>query len=120
LLAAAAAQDLLDAVEAGDTLEELTVSATAGPFDDSLARHSPQSVSFVPSEVLRRNGGATLGETLAWEPGVSSNAFAPGAARPVIRGFEGFRVRTLRDDLGTFDLSDISPDHGVALEPFLL
>lgn len=120
LLAAAAAQDLLDAVEAGDMLEELTVSATAGPFDDSLARHSPQSVSFVPAEVLRRNGGATLGETLAWEPGVSSNAFAPGAARPVIRGFEGFRVRTLRDDLGTFDLSDISPDHGVALEPFLL
>ncbi len=127
LAATVAAQDLLEPLDttddesAIDTLDALVVEAApADPLADTIARYSPQAVRNVPAEVLQRNAAATLGETLAWEPGVSSSQFSPGAARPVLRGFEGFRVRTLRDDLGTFDLSDISPDHGVALEPFLL
>lgn len=100
-------------------LEEITVTATAEK-PRSLGQASIQPVQVVTEETLRRNASGTLGETLGWEPGVSSGYFGPGASRPVIRGFEGVRVRTLRDDLGTFDLSDISPDHGVALEPFLM
>lgn len=102
-------------------LEELVVTArAAAPPEPGLGRFSPHAVSVVGMEALRRNASGTLGETLGWEPGVSSSYFTPGASRPVIRGFEGYRVRMLRDDLDTFDLSDISPDHGVALEPFLL
>lgn len=109
--------------ERGETaegsLDALTVVAEAAA-PDGLGAISPHAVLWVPEETLRRNAAATLGETLGWEPGVSSSSFGPGASRPVIRGFEGRRVRMLRDGLDTFDLSDISPDHGVALEPFLL
>jgi len=106
--------------EAVQELEEITVTADAEVKPPAPSDFSPQTVVEIPKETLRRNAAATLGETLGWEPGVSSGYFGPGASRPIIRGFEGVRVRTLRDDLGTFDLSDISPDHGVALEPFLL
>ncbi len=112
-------QDFLRPVEADGALDVMVVQAAREIFNP-LSSHSPQPVQVIPAEVLRRNAAATLGETIGWEPGVSSDYFAPGASRPVIRGFQGFRVRTLRDDLSTFDLSDVSPDHGVALEPFLL
>lgn len=110
------------AQEAVETLEEMVVEAAAprpAPAP-SLGQSSMQTVRVVPEATLRRNAAASLGETLGWEPGVSSGYFGPGASRPVIRGFEGVRVRTLHNDIGTFDLSDISPDHGVAIEPMLL
>ncbi|MCW1912418.1 TonB-dependent receptor [Luteolibacter sp. GHJ8] len=114
-------QDLLEELPEEEALEEIVVTAdSGGDIPPSLADFSIQKVQSIPEEVLRRNAQASLGETLAWEPGVSSGYFGPGASRPVLRGFEGVRVRMLRDDLGTFDLSDISPDHGVALEPALL
>ncbi|WAC21238.1 TonB-dependent receptor [Luteolibacter sp. SL250] len=107
--------------EESPLLDEIVVSASPDPGSQlGLGQYSPHAVRVVETETLRRNATGTLGETLGWEPGVSSSYFTPGASRPVIRGFEGYRVRMLRDDLDTFDLSDISPDHGVALEPFLL
>lgn len=78
------------------------------------------SVEYVDEADLQRLAQATLGETLSWVPGVSASYFAPGASRPVIRGLEGFRIRMLRDDIGTLDVSESSPDHGVALEPLLV
>lgn len=119
LATAASAQDLLDPLPATAELEEMTVTAESeAPL--TLSSISMQSVHTVPMEVLQRNAAASIGESLGWEPGVSSGYFGPAASRPVVRGFEGVRVRMLRDDLGTFDLSDVSPDHGVTLEPFLL
>ena len=35
----------------------------------------------------------------------------------MIRGFDANRVRTLEDGVGSFDVSDIGPDHGVPLDP---
>ncbi|MFD0893828.1 TonB-dependent receptor [Luteolibacter ambystomatis] len=117
-------QDLLEPVEPPQEeqpeLEEVVVTGEREEKASHLGAISMQPVQVVPKAVLQRNARATLGETLGWEPGVSSGYFGPGSSRPVIRGFEGVRVRTLKDDLGTFDLSDVSPDHGVALEPFLL
>jgi len=115
--------DAARAQEVGEfeELHELEVTATFHPEDDDrLAGLSRHSVLRVDEETLRRNAQGTLGDTLGWEPGISSNSFTPGASRPVIRGLEGYRVRMLRDQLDAFDLSDMSPDHGVALEPFLL
>ena len=115
----AAAQDPIEPAEAPAELEAMTVTAEA-EAPPALGDFSMQSVRNIPAEVLQRTAQGTLGETIGWEPGVSSGYFGPAASRPVVRGFEGVRVRMLRDDLGTFDLSDVSPDHGVALEPFLL
>ena len=117
---ASAAVPESDTAEMAAMMEPLTVTATALGAPDTLGAASMQSVSFVPAATLRRNAQASLGETLGWEAGVSSNYCGPGASRPVVRGFEGVRVRMLRDGLGTFDLSDLSPDHGVTLEPLLL
>lgn len=78
-----------------------------------------QPVTEMSGEKLARRAQGTLGETLSWEPGVTSAYFGPGSSRPIIRGFDGFRVKMLRDDLSTMDLSDTSPDHGIGLEPLL-
>ncbi|WP_066547094.1 MULTISPECIES: TonB-dependent receptor [unclassified Sphingomonas] len=59
----------------------------------------------------------TIGETLTRLPGVSATSFAPGASRPVLRGFQGERVRVLTDGLGSLDVSNTSTDHGVTIDP---
>ncbi|MGF1451627.1 MAG: TonB-dependent receptor [Opitutales bacterium] len=78
------------------------------------------AVDIVNETELQRLAAASLGETLGWQAGVSSSYFGPAASRPVIRGLEGVRLRTLQDGIGTLDVSDVSPDHGVALEPLLV
>ncbi len=77
-----------------------------------------------PSKVLRGNeltlkSAPTLGETLSNELGISSTYFGPAASRPVIRGLSGSRVKMLSDSSSTLDVSDVSPDHAVAVEPLL-
>src|SRR5438552_1806183 len=46
---------------------------------------------------LTRQIRPTIGETLSRQAGVSSTAFGPNASRPVLRGFQGERVRVLTD-----------------------
>lgn len=99
------------------TLEDFVVSAS--PFaraQDEIA--PPTSVLAGQRLLLQRT--ATLGETLAGEPGISSTWFGPGASRPVIRGLGGDRVRILQGGVGTLDASVISPDHAVTLDPLLV
>ena len=81
------------------SLENIIVSAS--PFEraqDEIAQ--PSSVLAGQRLLLNRHG--TLGETLAFEPGISSTYFGPGASRPVIRGLGGDRVRVLASGVGTF------------------
>lgn len=63
---------------------------------------------------------ASLGETLNWQPGISSTHFTAGASRPVIRGQEGQRVSILANGLGSQDLSNTSGDHAVSIDPLLV
>ena len=71
----------------------------------------------VNREQLLRSGGSTIADALAQLPGVTSSGFAAGAGRPVIRGMDANRVRVLEDGIGSFDVSDVGPDHGVPLDP---
>lgn len=73
--------------------------------------------SVVTGEELTRNMRSTIGETLARQPGVSATSFGPNASRPVLRGFQGERVRILTDGIGSFDVSNTSVDHAVAINP---
>lgn len=75
-------------------------------------------VSVLSGNALARQTRATIGETLARLPGVSSTFFGPNASRPVLRGLQGERVRVLTDGIGSFDVSNTSVDHAVALSPF--
>ena len=61
----------------------------------------------------------TLGETVASIPGVTTTYFGPGVGRPVIRGLDGSRVALLANGLASDDVSNVSQDHAVTLEPFL-
>jgi iron complex outermembrane receptor protein len=79
-----------------------------------------QGSSILTGEELERRIEPTIGETLAYEPGVSSTFFGRAASRPVIRGLGGSRVRTMVDGIVSFDASSESPDHAVAAEPLTL
>jgi iron complex outermembrane receptor protein len=76
-------------------------------------------VSVLSGADLAREVRPTIGETLARLPGVSSTSFGPNASRPVLRGFQGERIRVLTDGIGSFDVSNTSVDHPVTINPFL-
>lgn len=73
--------------------------------------------SVVEGFELQRSIEANLGESLVKLPGVTASGFAPGASRPVLRGFSGDRVRVLVDGLGSIDASNTSVDHAVTIDP---
>lgn len=75
--------------------------------------------SVVEGEELQRNQAGQLGDVLAKLPGVSASGFAPGVSRPVLRGFDGDRVRVLEDGIGSSDASGASADHAVTIDPLL-
>jgi iron complex outermembrane receptor protein len=75
-----------------------------------------QPATVLTGEDLRRKRAASIGDTLASEPGVQSSAFGPGAGRPIIRGLDGPRIRVLENGIGTLDASTVSPDHMVTTE----
>ena len=77
-------------------------------------------VSVLDGEVLTREVRSTIGETLAQQPGVSATSFGPNASRPILRGFQGERIRVLNDGIGSFDVSNTSVDHAVAINPMLV
>jgi iron complex outermembrane recepter protein len=73
--------------------------------------------SVVTGDELTRDLRPTIGETLSKQAGVSATSFGPNASRPVLRGFQGERVRVLADGIGSFDVSNTSVDHAVVINP---
>ena len=71
-------------------------------------------------DLSREESRSQIGDALTKLPGVSATSFSPGASRPVLRGFQGERIRVLTDGIGTIDVSNTSPDHGVTVEPIIL
>jgi len=125
--------------------EEGQVSATAGPEAEAAAPEAAQHVdphphhhggeeivvtghlireldilagkSVMSGAELQRELRPQLGDTLVKLPGVSATSFSPGASRPVLRGFQGERVRVLTDGIGSIDVSNTSADHAVTIDP---
>ncbi len=89
---------------------------TASPLTRGQADLA-QSTAVLTGQSLAAQQRGTLGATLAGEVGLSATDFGPGASRPVIRGIGGDRVRVLENGVGTLDVSNISPDHGIGTEP---
>ncbi len=76
-----------------------------------------QATTVLTGHALALRQQSSLGETLAFQPGISSTSFGPGASRPVIRGIGGERVRILENGAGSFDVAGLSPDHATSIEP---
>lgn len=76
------------------------------------------TVTVVTAEELRRSSASTLGGVLYSKPGITGSTFAPGAAsRPIVRGLDNYRVRIQENGLATNDVSDLSEDHAVTIDP---
>ncbi|MEP0203614.1 MAG: TonB-dependent receptor [Halioglobus sp.] len=76
-------------------------------------------VTVLTGEELRRAATTSIGETLGNKPGIASASFGPGVGRPVIRGQQGARSVTLQNSTSSADVSSLSPDHAVGVEPLL-
>ena len=95
-----------------------TLEVTASPLRnaiDNLAR----PVSVLAGEELDARKAGTLGETLERQSGVQSSYFGAGVGRPIIRGQDGARVQVLSSGSASLDVSTVSADHAVTIEPFL-
>ncbi len=103
-----------DTLVEGKPLLEITVTASPlGRTADELV----QPVSVLAGEELQSRKRGTLGQTLEQEPGISTTDFGMGAGRPVIRGQAGPRVEVLSNGVSAMDVSDLSPDHAVTINP---
>ena len=101
------------AADPASSIDTIVVSASPITPEDKLAT----IVETVDRDEILRAGGANIADALANTPGVTGSGFASGASRPVIRGFDATRVRTLEDGIGSFDVADVGPDHGIPLDP---
>ena len=100
--------------QATTLLDEVVV--TANRFDQTLFQQV-QPATVLKGRDLQLKIQPTLGETLNNQPGVSSTSFGPGASRPVVRGLGDDRVRVLQNGTSVLDVSNVSPDHAVAVDP---
>ena len=123
LLSSLTIQSAVFAQHEGHDEEEIIdlqqVNTTASPFalrqEDVVV-----ATSSVLETELRRSRLSTLGSSLDGQPGIHSSSYAPGAGRPIIRGFDGDRISVLQNGTEIFDVSYSSADHGVTLEPMMI
>ena len=101
--------------EETSALEELTVSAR--PIGLQSVENLSLPISILDGLDLRNSQDSTIGETLSNIPGVTTDRFSPLASRPVIRGLAGSRVLILENGVGAMDVTTISADHAVTIEP---
>jgi iron complex outermembrane recepter protein len=111
------AQESTDQTEnESKTLDAIVVTGTPlGQGVDQIVQ-PVEVLSGKKLDVVKSN---TLGETVASLPGVSTTYFGPGVGRPVIRGLDASRVSLLNSGMGSDDVSNVSQDHAVSIEPFL-
>ena len=107
-------------IQSSEILYELYDYKIVAERYEQIGDFSFISVDYISNKDLKKNIKSTIGETLSWEPGVNSSYFGPGSSRPIIRGLGDFRVRMLLNGIGTFDVSDNSPDHAIPIDPQLV
>ena len=96
------------------TLDTVTVQASPlGGSPDDLV----QPTTVLAGQELDRKKRGTIGEILENEPGVATSDFGAGVGRPIIRGQAGPRVSVLENGIGSMDVSTISTDHAVSIDP---
>lgn len=97
-------------------LEGVTVSAVPG---GQSGNELVKPVAVLSGAQLDNAKGSTIGDTVSKIPGVQTTALGQAVGRPVIRGLGGPRVSVTENGLGSADVSSVSQDHAVTIEPFL-
>ena len=96
----------------GRHLDEVTITGRA--LDTRPLLTPAQQLS---GAALTQRQGNTLGETLDTLPGIANGSFGPNVGRPVIRGMDGDRIRILQNSGANMDVSGLSTDHAVPIDP---
>lgn len=86
------------------------VTVTASGTEQSTFE-AIESVSTLNSSEITSRAAVGLGDVLVGEAGVAKRSSGPGASRPVIRGFDGDRVKVAADGIGVGSLASQSGDH---------
>lgn len=94
-----------------------TVQVTGNPLGNKELGQPGQALS---GDALLLRRGASVGETVDGLPGISSTSFGPNASRPTIRGLDGERVRMLNNAGASLDVSSLSYDHAVPVDPLVV
>ena len=76
-------------------------------------------VKILEGYELEMKTANSIGETLKQELGIHNASFGAGVGQPIIRGQSGARVKILQNNLGSLDVSNLSPDHANSTEPLL-
>jgi iron complex outermembrane receptor protein len=92
--------------------------ATSPPPTGIIVEDAFVPITVVPSSEIASTPGVTLADSLQTKPGIIGSTFAPGANRPVIRGLDAYRVRVQENGIGSHDVSALSEDHAVPIDPF--
>lgn len=94
-----------------------TTALTRTPGMTAIAGDAFVPVTVTSAREIEAKQGQTITDTLATKPGINASAFAPGASRPIVRGLDNYRVRVQEDGIGTHDVSALSEDHAVPVDP---
>jgi iron complex outermembrane receptor protein len=76
------------------------------------------AVTVLTQGEIESQPAPNIGDVIAQRPGIAASTFAPGASRPIIRGLDNYRVRIQENGIGTHDVSALSEDHAVPIDPF--
>jgi iron complex outermembrane receptor protein len=95
-----------------------TAGQTGAPFPGIVVDDAFVAVTVVPPRDVASTPGANLADQLQYKPGITGSNFAAGANRPVIRGLDNYRVRVQENGIGSHDVSALSEDHAVPIDPF--
>lgn len=104
-----------------DTTSEETTSELLAPLPGTLlvVDDAFVPVTVVTEREILSGQGATITDVLDQKPGIIGSNFAPGASRPIVRGLDNQRVRVQQNGIGSQDLSALSEDHAVLVDPLL-
>lgn len=93
-----------------------SVVITGEQTTDSVAK----PFSLIDKDTLNSKGASTIGEALRYTPGLDATGFGPNASRPIVRGQDADRIKILRNSASTVDVSALSFDHALPVDPFSL
>ena len=95
--------------------EQVTVSASGS---EQTLFEAIATVNTVDSSQIASRASVGLGDVLDDEPGVAKRSGGAGNSRPVIRGFDGDRVKVTTDGVSGGSLASQSGDHAEPVDIF--
>ena len=115
LLGALATVLICTSINAEEKLEPIVVESSI--FNQHSSTQHARAASIITADKLANKNVTTLGDAVNNEPGISTSNYAPGASRPIIRGQSAHRVMVLENGVSSGDVSALSDDHAVSIEP---